>query len=70
MAILKKLKGQCTAPEKMLQFCVKIIPVACFVVELGRLKKEEESAVRPVLVCRFRKLGISVKATVHCKFAS
>ena len=74
------LKGQCTAPEKMLQFRVKIIAVACCVVELGRLKKEEERRrrrrrkkkveIRPVLVCRFRKLGIAVKATVRRKFAS
>ena len=76
VAVLKKPKGQCTAPEKMLQFRVKIIAVACCVVELGRLKKEEERRrkkkveIRPVLVCRFRKLGIAVKATVHRKFAS
>ena len=38
-----KQKDQCTAPEKMLLFHVKIITVARCVVELGRLKKEEES---------------------------
>ena len=46
VAVLKKPKGQCTAPEKMLQFRVKIIAVACCVVELGRLKKEEEEERR------------------------
>ena len=75
VAILKKPKGQCTAPEKMLQIHVKIVAVPCCVVELGRLKKEEERRkkkveIRSVLVCRFRKLGIAVKATVHRKFAS
>ena len=75
VAVLKKPKGQCTTLEKMLQFHVKIIAVACCVLELGRLKKEEEERkkkveIRPVQVCRFRKLGIAVKATVHRKFAS
>ena len=73
VAVLKKPKGQCTTPEKMLQFRVKIIVVACCVVELGLLKKEEEEkrkvGTRPVQVCRFGKLGIAVKATVHRNFA-
>ena len=42
VAVLKKPKGQCTAPEKMLQFRVKIIVVTCCIVELGRLKKERK----------------------------
>ena len=69
-AVLKKAKGQCTTPEKMLQFRVKIIVVTCCIVELGRLKKERRKVgIRPVQVCRFGKLGIAVKATVHRNFA-
>ena len=49
----------------------KIIAVACWVVGLGWLKKEEERkkvGIRPMQACRFGKLGIAVKTTVHHKF--
>ena len=67
VAVLKKPKGQCTTPEKMLQFRVKIIAVACCVVELGRLKKEDsrKMGIQPVQVCRFGKLGIATVNSLH-----
>ena len=56
-AVLKKAKGQCTTPEKMLQFRVKIIAVASCVLELGRLKKERKKERR-----RKKKSGDSTHA--------
>ena len=41
----EKRKSQCTAPDKMLLFHVKIIVVALSVAALGRLKKEEENSI-------------------------
>ena len=57
----EKRKSQCTAPDKMLLFRVKIIVVASSVAALGRLKKEEEeerrkSDFRPIFTCSSRKL--------------
>ena len=54
VAVLKKPKGQCTTLEKILQFRVKSIAVAYCVVELGRLKKEEEK--KEFDPCRFAAL--------------
>ena len=38
----EKRKSQCTAPDKMLLFRVKIIVLASSVAALGLLKKDEE----------------------------
>ena len=43
----EKRKSQCTAPDKMLLFRVKIIVVASSVVALGRLKEEENPIFDP-----------------------
>ena len=40
-----KRKSQCTAPDKMLLFRVKIIVVASSVTALGLLKKEAENPI-------------------------
>ena len=42
-----KRKSQCTAPDKMLLFRVKIIVVASSVAALGLLKKEENPIFDP-----------------------
>ena len=42
-----KRKSQCTAPDKMLLFRVKIIAVAPSVTALGQLKKEENPIFDP-----------------------
>ena len=61
----EKRKSQCTAPDIILLFRVKIIIVASSVVALGRLKKEEyeerrKSNFQPMLTCSSRKLCINV----------
>ena len=75
-----KRKSQCTAPDKMLLFRVKIIIIASSVTALGLLKKEEEkSDFRPMLTCSSRRLCIdvlpifdhkSIRQALPCMFES
>ena len=65
-----KRKSQCTAPDKMLLFCVKIIVVASIVAALGQMmmmtmtmkkkKKKEIQFSTHVDFCSSRKLCINV----------
>ena len=59
------------APEKMLQFHVEGIVVACCIVELGQLKREKKQKKSWVLISTgflFGKCSVTIKTTIHHKY--